>query len=120
MKNFPYFSLIVQICTFLQFPSKKREKFCQYLSKRNLLTIFIYKGKILTTIPPKSANLDNFPFLKVKNRGKLFHNFVAHWGNIIFWAEYSMLISDHFLLLLFPITSLRLTKLYLISLVSFL
>ena len=107
---------------FLQFSSKKREKFYniypieknlwQFLSKeKNFDNFYPKREDFLTIIPQKTANLDNFPFLKVKNKGKLFYNFFALWGVIIFWAEYSsMLISDHFLLL-FPITSLRLSKL---------
>ena len=45
---------------------------------------------ILTIFSQKSAILKNFPILKVKNMGKVFHKFFADWGyNIIFWAEYS-------------------------------
>ena len=41
----------------------------------------------MTTFSPKSANLDTFPLLKVKNRGKLFHNILAHQGKNIFFGR---------------------------------
>ena len=36
---------------------------------------------ILTIFSQKSAIFKNFPLLKVKNMGKVFHNFFADWGN---------------------------------------
>ena len=32
--------------------------------------------------PLKSAILDNFPLLKVKNMGKVFHNFLAEYSTM--------------------------------------
>ena len=67
----------------------KSANFCNFSPKKcNFCQIFPKKVYILTIFPQKSANLDTFPLLKVKNRGKLFHNFFAQWGkNKIFWQN---------------------------------
>ena len=52
-----------------------------------ILTIFPKKAN-LENISQKSTILDNFPFLKVKNMGKFFHNFFAGWGkNRFLWQN---------------------------------
>ena len=45
-----------------------------------IFSMFTQKMLILTIFSKKSAVLNYFPLLKVKNMGKFFHNFLAGWG----------------------------------------
>ena len=49
--------------------------------------IFLQKMLILTIFSQKSAILKNFPLLKVKNMGKVFHNFFANKGKTYFFGR---------------------------------
>ena len=73
-------------CKFWYF-TPKFAKFCNLYPKRCKFWQFFPQIMLILTISSqKSAILDNFPLLKVKNMGKFFHNFYARQGKSrFFW-----------------------------------
>ena len=66
--------------------------------------IFPPKNAYLGNFFPKKVLFWNIPFLKVKNMGKLFHNFFADWGKKSkFLAEYSPMGTSALSIILLPI-----------------